>query len=117
MKKPKNCYWIMFSQRDSVSTCLSPSVEPGGNVYYLKAKALGSSQHVGYAVVTAKGRIAVLTASGKRVGAAETRAEAAEMIDSHHRKNNRSAYWMWFDTPFWNDGKIARPQKRKKASR
>lgn len=112
MKKPRDCYWIAFSRRHSISTCLSPAVKPGGNMYYLKAKAAGSVQHVGYAVVNAPGHIAVLTIPGSYVGTARTRAEAAAMIDNYHRKNNRSRY-DWIRRPFWNGGRVARPAKRK----
>lgn len=117
MKKPKNAYSIVFSQRRTLSTCLSPAVPQGGNMYYLKAVGRGSSQHVGYAVVNAPGCIAVTTIPGKMIGTAKTRAEAAEMIDSYHRRKNLDKYWLWTEKPFWNGGRIARPAKPKKEAR
>jgi hypothetical protein len=114
MVKPKDCYWIMFSQHSTISTCLSPKLAHDGKSYFLKAKSRGSSQHVGYALVAHSKRIEVYTIPGRFVGIAASRPEAAAMIDDYHRKNNRSEYWMWNDTPFWNDGKIARPRSAKR---
>lgn len=113
-KRPKNCYWIMFSRRTTMSTCLSPSLPDDGKSYFLKAKSVGSAQHVGYAYVAHAKRIEVYTIPGRLVGVAESRADAAEMIDAYHRKNNRDGYWMWNDTPFWNGGKIVRPRPAKR---
>ena len=112
MDKPADCYWIMFSQRDSISTTLSPGVIAKGKAYFLKAKALKSAQHVGYAVVAHTKKIEVYTVSGKLAGVATSRAEAAAMIDSYHLKNNSDGYWMWAGRAFWNDGKVARPARR-----
>lgn len=122
--KPKNCYWIMFTKRTTMATSLSPKLTHDGKSYFLKAKARLSAQHVGYAYVAHPKRIEVYTIPGRLVGVAASRPEAAKMIDDYHRKNNRSGYWMWNDTPFWNDGEIVRrgkkatrPTKRKKEAR
>jgi hypothetical protein len=117
MKKPKNAYSIVFSQRRTVATCLAASVAPGGNAYYLKAKGDRSAGHVGYAVIDRPGQIAVFTAAWNHVGTTRTRAEAVQMIDSYHRTKNRDRYWMWIDKPLWCGGKVIRPAKRKAAHR
>jgi hypothetical protein len=111
-KKPKDCYWIMFTRQQTIATCLAPKLTEGGRSYFLKAKARLSAQHVGYAFIAHPKRIEVYTCSGKLAGVATSRPEAAAMIDSHHRKNNRSGYWMWADAAFWNDGKIVRKAKK-----
>lgn len=117
MIKPKDCYWIMFSQRTTISTCLSPKLTHDGKSYFLKAKSRLSSQHVGYAFVAHPKRIEVYTIPGRLVGVATSRPEAAVMIDAYHRKNNRSEYWMWNGHPFWNNGKIERPRPAKRATK
>jgi hypothetical protein len=113
-KKPRDCYWIMFSQRTTVATSMSPQLTHDGKSYFLKAKSRLSAQHVGYAFVAHPKRIEVYTIPGRFVGVATSRPEAAAMIDDYHRKNNRADYWMWNSTPFWNGGKIARPKPAKR---
>lgn len=79
-----------------MATTFSPNVKPGGKAYFLKAKSENgkSVQHVGYAIIYPE-MIEVVTVSGNLVGIAHTRAEAAKMIDAHHRTNNANDYWMW----------------------
>jgi hypothetical protein len=115
--KPKDAYSIVFTQKRTMATCLASSVADGGNTYYLKAKGDRSAGHVGYAIIDKPGEVKVFTASWKLVGVAATRAAAAEMIDSYHRKHNRDRYWLWLDKPFWCGGKLARPAKRKGAKK
>jgi len=117
MRKPKDAYSIVFTKNRTVATCLAPSVADGGNTYYLKARGDRCAVHVGYAIIDKPGEVKVFAANWKTVGVAKTRAEAAEMIDSYHRKHNRSRYWMWLDKPFWCGGRVARPAKRKAAKR
>ena len=95
-------YRIVFTQQTTMATCFSPAVPDGGKVYYLKAKNKRSAQHVGYAAVVKPGLIEVPTCSGAPVGTASTRVEAARMIDSYHRENNRRDYWIWADKKLAN---------------
>ncbi len=113
--KPKNAYSIVFTHKQTVATCLASSVASGGNTYYLKATGDRCAKHVGYAVIDKPREVKVFTANWKTVGVAKTRADAAEMIDSYHRRHNRDGYWMWLDKPFWCGGKLARSAKRKGA--
>lgn len=89
-------YRIVFTQRTTMATTFSRPIEKGGKAYFLKAKAAKSAQHVGYAIVYPD-MIEVITVSGALVGVAQTRTEAAQMIDSYQRTNNADAYWMWAD--------------------
>ncbi|QRY51787.1 hypothetical protein [Mycolicibacterium septicum] len=89
-------YRIIFTQRNTMATTFSPSVREGGKAYYLKAKSTKSAQHIGYAIVYPE-MIEVVTVSGELVGIAQSRPEAAQMIDSHHRTTNADDYWMWLD--------------------
>jgi hypothetical protein len=88
-------YRIVFTQRNTMATAFSPGVYvgKGGKVYFLKAVSGDnrSRQHIGYAIIYPKG-IEVRTVSGRIVDVAKTRAEAVQMIDKHHRKNNRREY-------------------------
>lgn len=89
-------YRIIFTQRNTMATTFSPNVKKGGKAYYLKAKSENgkSVQHVGYAIIYPE-MIEVTTVSGHVVGIAQSRTEAAKMVDAHHRANNADAYWMW----------------------
>jgi hypothetical protein len=55
-----------------------------------------SAQHVGYATVYPD-RIEVTTVSGRPVGTAKNRADAAQLIDAYHREHNAADYWLWND--------------------
>lgn len=91
-------YRIVFTQRNTMATTFSRSIREGGKAFYLKAKSANgkSVQHVGYAIVY-HDMIEVITVSGALVGVAQTRPEAAQMLDAYHRTTNADAYWMWAD--------------------
>ncbi len=92
-------YRIVFTQRNTMATTFSPGIEKGGKVYFLKAVSENrkSRQHVGYATIGLDKMIDVTTVSGRFVGTAKTRAEAAQIIDTYHRTHNADDYWLWTD--------------------
>lgn len=89
-------YRIIFTQRTTMATTFSRPIKKGGKAYFLKAKSDKSAQHVGYAIIYPD-MIEVTTVSGQFVGVAKDRAEAAQMIDTHHRTHNADDYSLWTD--------------------